>query len=93
MPPVCRLSFQSGSITTSFSALGLTGVTGIGRAQLLEFFETLSRWSRFIRPGPSQELEDGTIVQVFGFVHALYRAVFWRQTPARRASLQRAIGA
>jgi DNA-binding winged helix-turn-helix (wHTH) protein len=79
---------------TSFSALGLAGVTGIGRAQLLELFETLSRRSRFIRPGPSQQLEDGTIVQVFEFVHALYREVFyWRQTPARRASLQRAIGA
>jgi DNA-binding winged helix-turn-helix (wHTH) protein len=78
----------------SFSALGLAGVTGIGRAQLLELFETLSRRSRFIRPGPSQQLEDGTIVQVFEFVHALYREVFyWRQTPARRASLQRAIGA
>lgn len=78
----------------SFSALGLAGVTGIGRARLLEIFETLSRGSRFIRPGPSQQLEDGTIVQVFEFVHALFREVFyWRQTPARRASLQRAMGA
>ena len=78
----------------SFSALGLAGVTGVGRAQLLQLFETLARWSRFIRLGPSQQLEDGTIVQTFEFVHALYRDVFyWRQTPARRASLQRAIGA
>ena len=79
---------------TSFSARVLTGVTGIDRDRLLELFEKLSRESRFIRLGPSQQLEDGTIVQIFEFVHALYREVFyWRQTPARRASLQRAIGA
>ncbi len=79
---------------TSFSAHVVAGVTRIDLDQLLELFEKLSRRSRFVRPGLSQELEDGTIVQVFEFVHALYREVFyWRQTPARRASLQRAIGA
>lgn len=79
---------------TSFSAHVLAGVTGIDPDQLLELFETLSRRSRFVRPGPSQQLDNGGIVQVFEFVHALYREVFyWRQTPARRASLQRAIGA
>jgi predicted ATPase len=79
---------------TSFSAHVLAGVTGIDPDQLLELFETLSRRSRFVRPGPSQQLDDGGIVQVFEFVHAVYREVFyWRQTPARRASLQRAIGA
>jgi DNA-binding winged helix-turn-helix (wHTH) protein len=78
----------------SFSALGVARVTGLGRGHLLELFETLSRRSRFIRLGPSQQLEDGTIVQNFEFVHELYREVFyWRQTPARRASLERALGA
>jgi DNA-binding winged helix-turn-helix (wHTH) protein len=79
---------------TSFSARVLTGVTGIGRDRLLELFEKLSRESRFIRVGRSEQLQDGTIVQIFEFMHALYRDVFyWRQTPARRASLQRAMGA
>jgi len=78
----------------SFSAHVLAGVTGIDPDRLLELFETLSRRSRFVRPGPSQHLDDGSIVQVFEFVHALYREVFyWRQTPARRASLQRTLGA
>ena len=79
---------------TSFSTNVVAGITGIDADRLLALFETLSRRSRFIRPGPSEELHDGSIVQLFEFVHALYRDVFyWRQTPARRASLQRSIGA
>jgi DNA-binding winged helix-turn-helix (wHTH) protein len=79
---------------TSFSANFVSRVAGIDPDRLLELFETVSRRSRFIRPGPSQQLDDGTIVQLFEFVHALYRDVFyWRQTPARRASIQDRIGA
>jgi len=78
---------------TSFSVNVVTGVTGIDPDRLLELLESLSRRSRFVRPGPYQQLDDGTIVQVFEFIHALYREVFyWRQTPARRASLQRRMG-
>jgi DNA-binding winged helix-turn-helix (wHTH) protein len=78
----------------SFTARTLAGVTGIERDHLLELFESLSRRSKLIRPSLSYQLNDGTMVQVFEFVHALYREVFyWRQTPARRASLERAIGA
>jgi predicted ATPase len=79
---------------TSFTAIFVAAVTGMERPRLLELFETLSRRSRFVRLGPSQQFDDGSIVQVFEFVHALYREVFyWRQTPARRASLQQRIGA
>ena len=79
---------------TSFSAHVVAGVTGIDSDRLLELFETLSQRSRFIRTGPSQQLHDGSIVQLFDFVHAIYREVFyWRQTPTRRASLERRIGA
>jgi DNA-binding winged helix-turn-helix (wHTH) protein len=79
---------------TSFSAHILEGAPGVDPNRLPELFETLSRRSRFIRTGPSQQLDDGRIVQVFEFVHALYREVFYRrQTPARRALLQRILGA
>jgi len=78
----------------SFSAHGLAAATGIDEDLLLTLFETLSRQSRFIRPSSSQQLHDERIAQVFEFVHSLYREVFyWRQTPARRALLQRSMGA
>lgn len=79
---------------SSFSAKLVSGINGLDPDVLSDLFESLSRRSRFIRPGPSQQLDDGNIVQVFEFVHALYRDVFyWRQTPARRASLQQRMGA
>ena len=60
---------------------------------LEELFERLTHRSRMICAVGSQKLADGTVSQVFEFVHALYReAFYWRQTPARRASLQRRIG-
>lgn len=79
---------------SSFSAKAVSSATGMDRDRLLELLESLARHSRFVRLGPSQQLQDGSIVQVFEFVHALYREVFYlRQTPARRASLQQKIGA
>jgi predicted ATPase len=78
----------------SFSATVVSSATGIDRDRLLELFETLARQSRFVRLGSSQQLPDGSITQTFEFVHALYCDVFfWRQTPARRASLQKRVGA
>ena len=60
---------------------------------LEELFERVTRSSRMVRAVGSQELADGSVSQVFEFVHAVYREVFyWRQTPARRASLGRRIG-
>jgi DNA-binding winged helix-turn-helix (wHTH) protein len=81
-------------VGTSFSATAVSSAAGVDRARLLELFETLSRRSRFVRLGPSEQLQDGSIVQVFEFVHSLYREVFYRrQTPARRAFLQKRVGA
>ena len=78
----------------SFSAKVVSSATGIDRDRLLELFKTLARQSRFVRLGSSQHLPDGSIMQAFEFVHALYREVFfWRQSPARRASLQKRVGA
>lgn len=81
-------------VGTSFSAEAVSSAAGVDRARLLELFEALARLSRFVRLGPSEQLQDGSIVQVFEFVHSLYREVFYRrQTPARRASLQKRVGA
>jgi predicted ATPase/DNA-binding winged helix-turn-helix (wHTH) protein len=58
-----------------------------------ELFEKLARRSRMIRATGPGESTDGRSSQVFEFVHALYREVFYRrQTPTRRAALQRRIG-
>lgn len=88
-------ALEAASVTgTPFSADVVAAVTGIDSERLLEIFETLSRRSRFVRPGSSQQLHDGSIAQLFEFEHALYREVFyWRQTTARRASRERRIGA
>jgi len=60
---------------------------------LEDLFENLTRRSRLIRAADPQESEDGSVSQIFEFVHALYREVFYRrQTPARRASLHQRIG-
>src|SRR5271157_1147918 len=60
---------------------------------LEELFERLTQRSRMIRAGGPQESTGGSVSQIFEFVHALYREVFYRrQTPARRAGLHRRIG-
>jgi predicted ATPase len=60
---------------------------------LEELFDTVTHRSRMVRAVGSQELGDGSVAQVFEFVHAAYREVFYRrQTPARRASLHRRMG-
>ena len=88
-------ALEAASVTgKSFSAQVVADITGIDADRLLELFETSSRCSRLVRPGACQQLDDGNFVQVFEFVHTFYREVFYRrQTPARRASLQRRVRA
>ena len=60
---------------------------------LEELFDKVTRRSRMVRAAGCEELADGSASQLFEFVHAVYREVFYRrQTPARRASLQRRMG-
>jgi predicted ATPase len=60
---------------------------------LEELFDKVTHRSRMVRAAGCQELADGSASQLFEFVHAVYREVFYRrQTPARRASLQRRMG-
>jgi len=60
---------------------------------LEELFDKVTHRSRMVRVVGPQELADGSASQVFEFVHAVYREVFYRrQTPARRASLERRMG-
>jgi len=60
---------------------------------LEELFERVIHRSRLVRAVGPRELADGSASQLFEFVHAVYREVFYRrQTPARRASLQRRMG-
>jgi len=76
----------------SFSATVIAAVMKQDADSILDLFDRLSRRSRIIRVGGSQQLADGTISQTFEFVHALYREVLYnRQTPARRANLHRRI--
>jgi predicted ATPase len=57
-----------------------------------EILEKLSRRSRIVHAGDAEQLADGSISQVFEFVHAAYREVFYgRLTPARRAWIRRRI--
>jgi DNA-binding winged helix-turn-helix (wHTH) protein len=80
-------------VGTSFPAHLVADAMRVDMDRTLELFDALSRRSCFIRPGPSHQLTSGTSGQVFEFVHALYREVFYtRQTPARRVSLQRRMG-
>lgn len=77
----------------SFSADVVAAVMKEDASQILELFERLSRRSRIIRVAGAQRLSDGRVSQVFDFVHALYREVFYlRQTPARKASLHWRMG-
>ena len=55
-----------------------------------ECCEVLARRGQVLRLGPTRELPNGTIVQRYEFVHALYREVLYqRQAPGRRAMLHR----
>ena len=57
-----------------------------------EILEKLSRRSRIVHAAGAKQLADGSISQVFEFVHAAYREVFYgRLTPARRAWIRRRI--
>jgi DNA-binding response OmpR family regulator len=57
-----------------------------------EILEKLSRRSRIVHAAGASQLADGSISQVFEFVHAAYREVFHgRLTPARRAWIRRRI--
>jgi DNA-binding winged helix-turn-helix (wHTH) protein len=78
---------------TSFPVHLVADAMRLDMDRTLELFDALSRRSCFIRTGPSLQLPSGSAAQVFEFVHALYREVFYtRQTPARRSSLQRRMG-
>ncbi len=60
---------------------------------LEDLFQGLMQRSRMLRTAGFSERADGGVSPVFEFVHALYREVFYRrQTPGRRASLERRIG-
>lgn len=55
-----------------------------------ECCEALARRGQVVRRDRTQELPNGSIVQRYEFVHALYREVLYqRQSPARRATLHR----
>jgi len=57
-----------------------------------EILEELSRRSHIVHAAGAEQLADGSISQVFEFVHAAYREVFYgRLTPVRRAWIRRRI--
>ena len=60
---------------------------------LEELFDRQAHRSQMVHAAGFQELANGSVSQVFEFVHAVYREVLYlRQTPARRAGLHRRIG-
>jgi predicted ATPase len=92
-----RLTMEEQRALEAASVAGLTFSAAVIAAALqqdadsiLDLFERLSRRSRIIRVGGSQQSAEGSISQRFEFVHVLYREVLYqRQTPARTANLQR----
>ncbi len=59
-------------------------------ARFEEVCERLSRRTRLLRRGPSEQLPDGTLFSSYEFAHALYREVLYsRIAPGRRARLHR----
>ena len=87
-------ALEAASVTSSsFSANVVAGALNQDADVVLDLFEKLVHQSCMIRAGGSQPLSDGGVSQIFSFVHAFHREVFyWRQTPARRASLHRRMG-
>src|SRR5262249_41434046 len=56
--------------------------------------DTLARRQHLVRPAGAQPFPDGSVSPRYAFVHALYCEVCYeRQTPGRRATLHRRLGA
>ncbi len=76
-----------------FSASVVAAAMQVDAEFVEEVFARLSRRSHIVRSAGSQQFADGSLSQVFEFVHAVYREVCYRRIgPGRRVQLHRRIG-
>jgi DNA-binding winged helix-turn-helix (wHTH) protein/tetratricopeptide (TPR) repeat protein len=77
----------------SFSPNMISAEAGIDSHGAEDLYEELSRRHRIVRWVGTQSLPDGSVIERYEFVHALYRQVLYdRQLPGRRARLHRQLG-
>jgi len=77
----------------SFSPNMIGAEPGIDSHSAEDLYEELARRHRIVRWVGTQSLPDGSVIERYEFVHALYRQVLYdRQLPGRRARLHRQLG-
>jgi predicted ATPase/DNA-binding winged helix-turn-helix (wHTH) protein len=89
-----RSALELASIAgASFSANVMSAAADIDSRSLEDLYEELSRRHQIVRWAGTEFLSDGSVIERYEFVHALYRQVLYdRQLPGRRARLHRQIG-
>jgi DNA-binding winged helix-turn-helix (wHTH) protein len=76
-----------------FSTRTLAGASGGDIAELGNRCHTLVKRRQFLRPAPTIQLNDGSVLERYGFLHVLYQHALYRRVPeARRVLLHRALG-
>ena len=76
-----------------FSTRTLSGGTDAGITEIERCCESLVKRRQFLRPAKTIPLRDGSLLERYGFIHAIYQHVFYHAVPQpRRVTLHRRIG-
>jgi len=76
-----------------FSTRTLSGGMEAGIPEIERCCENLVKRRQFLRPAKTIPLRDGSLLERYGFIHALYQHIFYHSVPQpRRVVLHRRIG-